>query len=58
MPNILYLGHHSINGANNYCRVSSEHQLEVQGMELVNQNKLWAAIVFTNVPNDPKVGKV
>jgi hypothetical protein len=33
----------------------SEHQLEIQGMELVNQHKLWAGIVFTNVPNDQKV---
>ena len=37
------------------CRLPSEHQLESQGMELVNQNKLWAGIVFTNVPNDQKV---
>ena len=35
--------------------MSSEHQLESHGMELVNQNKLWAGIVFTNVPNDQKV---
>ena len=35
-----------------FVGVRTERELEVEGMRLIEENKLWAGIVFVDVPDD------
>ena len=35
-----------------FVGVRSEKNLEVEGMRLIEENKLWAGLVFVDVPED------
>ena len=35
-----------------FVGVRTERELEVEGMRLIEENKLWAGIVFVDVPED------